>query len=201
MSKQESITKRRRDQLLYGTGNYFYGADLMYGFIRSARLLLVAASEERVRAAHIEWAKDNYPSDHGPGAIILMTVGFECFLNGTLHDCLFMLPGRSPPLVQLVKDDSFYKKFRDLLLLVAGTERLENRDLWMVHEIRNELVHHYPRHVGTKSNVPEWLEELAGKELLMKSPIASGDFGWQTKLQSYRLALWCAEVIVRAADQ
>jgi hypothetical protein len=71
----------------------------------------------------------------------------------------------------------------------------------MVHELRNEFIHYYPRHVPTASRTPDWLKGLAEKGLLVKLPPEMGDFGWHTKLRSSRLAFWCAGVIVSSAEQ
>jgi hypothetical protein len=190
------IRNKRTEQLLHGQGNYTYGNDFLSGLIQSARRLLGAAATEQ----HSKDA-DNYLTFYGPSAILLIVTAFEVILNEALHDCLFM--HRSTEFENLAKDDSFIRKFSEIPALLTGGQPLANGDVELLHHIRNEIVHYYPRHVKgvSSSNIPEWLESLAQKHVLYTLGTGRKDIGWLQKLQSYKLVPWCATTAISGAEQ
>jgi hypothetical protein len=75
-----------------------------------------------------------------------------------------MLQDADRQYVGLATRDSLTEKFRKIPALVTGGPELANADIELVHEVRNEIVHYYPRPVG-KTNVPKWLAPLVTKNL------------------------------------
>jgi len=194
-AKNAGIAKQRRNQLLRGQGNYTHGNDFLTGWVRSAGLLLAAAASER-RPPGCK----NFLSFYGPSAIVAATTAFEVFLNETLHEGLFI--NRTNELEELATRDSFIQKFRRLPALLTGGDPISSDDVELLHHVRNEIVHYYPRYIGTDSEVPEWLESLVQKDVLFTlKPKVTRDIGWTQKLRSYGLATWSGRTVVTAALQ
>jgi hypothetical protein len=196
------IRKRRAEQVLRPGGNYGYQVGLLQeGLLGSARrLLLLALDEARPNSG------ENHLTTHGPGAIVLAAAAFEAFLNEALHVALGTLREPADRFEALVKRDDLLEKYRELPKLVGGGREVRAAtvaDLELVGHVRNEIVHHYVRHVRTADNVPEWLQPLASMNLLVsykKSP-SDKDIGWDQKLTSYLLAKWCAETVAACAQE
>lgn len=195
LASENGIRKKRREQLLRPAGNYTWGGEVILGFVESARLLLLAARGDRGPSEG-----DNFLTRHGPSAILVASTAFELLLNAALNDCLIMLQDPDRKYAGLATRDSLTEKFRMIPALVTGGPELANADIELVHEVRNEIVHYYPRPVG-KTNVPEWLAPLVTKNLLYSIDDPQHEIAWHQKLESYQLARWCAATIARAADQ
>jgi hypothetical protein len=140
---------------------------------------------------------------YGPSAIALAVTAFECSLNEILHTCLRTTPPgqQLEEYRSLTRHDNLLAKFKTIPALVTGRPALENPDLELAQQVRHEIVHYYPRHIGTPSGVPEWLQPLVDKNLLCNSGAASGDICWEAKLQSFQLARWCGAAVANAAEQ
>lgn len=195
MPDKRGARSQRTEQLLKPAGNYTYGSDHILGLIRSARLLLESARNERISRD-----RENFLTACGPSAILLAVTSFESFLNEALHTCLRTLHDPTGEFESLARFDTLKEKFVTIPRLVAGAF-IANADVDLVQHVRNEIVHYYPRHVGTVSNVPEWLEPLAELKLLYSIGAGKNDIGWQQKLGSFQLARWCAGTVAKAAFQ
>ena len=195
MEKTKGIRAKRTEQLLKPVGNYAYGSEFLQGLVASARLLLLAAQGER-RPKDGE----NFLTFYGPSAILLAVTAFESFINDALHLCLRTLRVNQAAFEQLVTADGLTAKFRGIPPLVTGGPELVNEDVALMQHVRHEIVHWYPRPVGS-TNVPEWLQPLADRGLLYTIGSAPKDIGWQQKLESFQLARWCGQVTSIAAEQ
>jgi hypothetical protein len=101
---------------------------------------------------------------------------------------------------------------RDATLSVANARMLDKythcvgdddtaslRDLRLLSDLRDELVHFLPRSPRTKENVPHWFKPLHKRGLFIETKRDS-DFSLAQKLASYALGYWAAEVIDRSAQ-
>ena len=195
MEREKGIRAKRTEQVLKPFGNYAYTGDFLRGLVDSARLLLLAAQDERRPRGG-----ENFLALHGPSAVLLAVTAFESFINDALWMCLRTLTVNEAAFQQLVKADTLTDKFRDIPHLVTGGPELVNEDVALMQQVRHEIVHFYPRPVGS-TNVPEWLQPLAERGLLYSIGSAPKDIGWQQKLQSFQLARWCGQVTSVAAEQ
>ena len=192
---EKGIRSKRTEQLLRTKGNYGYGSDFLLGLVNSARLLLVAASNEGL-PNHGE----NFLTLNGPAAIVVAVTAFEAFLNDILHLCLRTRTTNQEAFEQLASRDAFIEKFRDIPKLFAGGPELVNSDVVLAQHVRNEIVHFYPRSVGT-TGVPEWLEALREKDLFYRIGSPPQDLDWTANMGSFQLARWCASTVAGSARQ
>jgi hypothetical protein len=182
----------RRDQVCNPTGYIIYGPEFVDGLLESARLLLLKAREDGAASGD---GRKNRLTLYGPSAIVVAHAALESFLNEVLKSCLCVVPDPTGAFKKLVERDRFMAKFTDIPALVTGGQKLVNDDLELVHEVRHEIVHCYPHHVGTSTNVPNSLTALIAKDILVK------DISWHQKLQSFELARWSFRTIADAATQ
>lgn len=194
MATKKGIRATRTEHVLRPKGNYAYGSDFLSGLIKSARLLLIAARDEKPSKGG-----RNFLTFHGPAAIVLSVTAFEVFLNEALHACLRRSTNNQPTFEALVKRDSLVEKFTRIPGLVTGGPELANPDVALVQLVRHEIVHFYPP-IGS-GGIPDWLQPLADKGLLYSIGTHPHDIGWPQKVESFQLALWCATTIISAVNQ
>ena len=149
--KKSSVREKRRKQLL-GPGAYVSSTWFLLGLVQAARLLLIAARDERKKRDN-----ENYLTQNGPAAIVVAVTALECFVNQAIQQ-FFVLPNRAD-FEKLLAKDSLKEKLGQIPPL-AGGGVLVTTNIEMVQHVRDEIVHHHPRDVGG-TNVPEWLEPLA----------------------------------------
>jgi hypothetical protein len=196
MSNEKGTRVERTQQTLNPAGNFSFGHEAILGHTQSARRILLLAQAE-MRRHH---GNENFLTALGPSAILLAFTGLETFVNYTLYICFLHLEAKDD-FRRLIEEDRFLDKFRQISVLATRRPELQASDIELVQQVRNEIVHYYPRTIGTETRVPSWLQALADKDLLVESPIAGNDFGWQTKMTSYALARWCAAAVARGAEE
>ncbi len=195
MEKEKGIRAKRTEQVLRPGQRYSYGSEFLWGLVDSARLLLLKAQADRERRED-----ENFLTVHGPGAIVLTVTAFEAFINAVLRSCLRMSTVNESTLEQLIRNDSLTEKFRLTPKLATGGPELAYEDVVLMQQVRNEVVHWYPRAVG-KTGVPEWLQPLADRGLLYTLGAGDKDIGWLDKLLSFQLARWCGQTAASATKQ
>ncbi len=196
MSNEEGTRAKRTQQILNPAGNFSFGDEAIFGHTQSARRILLLVQAE-MRRHH---GNENFLTVLGPSAILLVFTALETFVNCTLYSCFLHLEAKDD-FRRLMEEDSFLDKFQQTSVLATRRPELHASYIELVQQVRNEIVHYYPCSVGTDTRVPSWLQALADKDLLVKSPIAGNDLCWQTKITSYALARWCAAAVARGAEE
>lgn len=173
--------KNERIRQFAYAGNFGYES-FHQDLLNSATVLLDRALRDRLRCFRNE---KTHSSVHSAGAIVLAVTGFEIWLNEIMTD-LLLPTAEAQSLLQL----SIPKRYERL-------RNTNNSDLDTVVEVRNEIVHHFPR--PDPSLVPKWLPKLQVQGLLITLPGSRSDFDLRQKLSSYALAYWVFEVLERCA--
>ncbi len=142
----------------------------------------------------------NHYSHHALGSIVLVVCAAEAWLVE-----LIAVLGRADPRIRLLADLSSSLKMYTKLHEWATGEGSKppaslKEDFESVVNIRDELVHPKPRVVP--GGVPSRLSRLATIGLFIKTPDdAPGDYDWQAKLCSYKLAYWVWESLDSALSE
>lgn len=178
-----------------------FSADLLL----TAKLLLAGSLEDR--KDNVDPPASNHMSKHVVGSTVLLIAGFESWLNETLaHLSIY-----DPDLPTLGKD-SLLEKYKKLcawdgagrisltdVVTLAQAQGLDfnqpTRNLELVIEVRNEIVHPMPFPSGTQWNLPNNLLPLHEMDLLISTGQPNSDYTFSDKMRSYALGYWCWEVI------
>lgn len=171
----------------------------------TAKLMLAASLEDRIGNA--DPPAGNHMSKHVVGSTVLLIAGFESWINETLAH----LSTYDPSLREL-GNASLLKKYRGScawsgggsipltdVATLAQAQGLDfdqtTRNLELVIEVRNEIVHPMPFPTGTQWNVPGNLLPLHEMGLLISTGQPNSDYLFSDKLRSYALGYWCWEVV------
>ncbi len=178
-----------------------FSADLLL----TAKLLLAASVEDR--KGNADPPASNHMSKHVVGSIVLLAAGFESWLNETLYhlsiyDSDLAMLGKDSLLEKYKKvcawDGAGRMSLTDVVTL-AQAQGLDlnqsTRNLKLVVEVRNEIVHPMPFATGTQWNVPNNLVPLHETGLLISTEKPDSDYTFSDKVRSYALGYWCWEVV------
>ena len=159
--------------------------------VASARLLLSAALQDRAQQfSNLR----THSTTHAPGAIALIVVAFEVWLNELLLD-LLLPPAETRKLLN--QDTATKYSYLFGVFKPSQPPRFSN-DLTVALDVRNEIVHHFPRPADTPDSKPAWYPNLQRCGLFVTTGNPSEDFNLSQKLTSYSLAYWVFEVIDHA---
>lgn len=159
--------------------------DLVCSAVETLRRSLDERHDEVVRN------KKTHTSSNAPAAVILFATAFDTALTEL---AVWEAPqnGTSREIANL----SMANKYKHH----AGPEETAAlRDLRLLSDLRDELVHFLPRSPRTKENVPHWFKPLHKRGLFIVTGRVA-DFTLAQKLASYALGYWAAEVVDRAAQ-
>jgi hypothetical protein len=139
-------------------GQFAYAGNFGYesfhqDLLNSATVLLDRALRDRVRCFRNE---KTHSSVHAPGAIVLAVTGFEIWLNEIITCSL--LPKAETQKWLGLSIQSRYERLRNTDNHGTSDDTLSDSDLDTVVEVRNEVIHHFPR--PDRSRVPKWLSKL-----------------------------------------
>jgi hypothetical protein len=168
---------------------------IAWDLTRSASSLLALALHER--RGGVFKTSTNHATHHRVGAIVLVLTAFDAWLNETLS--LSTWHGGEDLKKDVPRDPAYAKYER---LAQASSIALPNeatRDLKLLGNVRNELVHHLPRPASGEGNVPSSLLELHRRDLFVATG-RSGDFHFSQKLGSYKLAYWSFQTVETAVS-
>jgi hypothetical protein len=159
--------------------------------IQSARTLLLLAAGDRSRHAYAPVAGENHVTEQTTAGILVLWAAFEAWLNETITDKGMFDRGT----LDLTRLDVVARM--GALAAAQGGHLEPSPDLLLLRRLRNEVVHHLPRHFPDASR-PSWADELAQRGLLARPQTGDADFGWMHQLNSFALFRWAWVTTERA---
>jgi len=194
--KKRHRRRRRHEQFLGAQGGT--QIPISHNLVQAAHLLLVKALEERKSGV---WrTKENHATWYAPGVILTVTTALDAWLNEVIGSV--RMTGSIPDeQIAVLIDRPLYEKYREAARTVTG-RRVVPKDLKLLETLRHEIVHFLPyvQDIASGKTVPDWLDELSAKMLLISTGDPKVEFHLSQKLCSYALAYWACEIAHVAAE-
>lgn len=155
--------------------------------VLSAQCLLRQSLDERKQEVWRE--QNNHAASYAPGAITMIVTALDAWLNEIVGDMRSKLS--EDRIAELVEKPT-WEKYRELGRELSGNGFQAPRDLKLLIDLRNEIVHPLPyaQLITPENTIPDRLAELQTKGLLISTANPNADFHLSQKLCSYALGYW-----------
>ena len=165
----------------------------------TVHVLLRNALDERKRPV---WrVKENHATAYAPTIVVMAATALDAWLSEMIAFSRSPLHLPEDQVARVIDIGTTSDKYEGTTELLLGRRLRGSTDLRMLSKLRNEIVHFLPYTQDiTKGTVPEWLQYLDQKRLLISAG-GDADFHFSQKLSSYALAYWACETVFQAAEE
>jgi hypothetical protein len=194
--KRPRPRRRRHEHFLASTSGTSVG--ISHVLLQAAHLLLQAALEER--RAGVWRTKQNHATYYAPAVVITVLTALDAWLSELIGFSRSWIGVTDEQVASVIDIGTVPDKYRRTAELVFQERVNPSSDLRLLSTVRHEIVHFLPYAQNISANVPDWLQQLAQKDLLITTG-KTQDFHFSQKLGSYGLAYWACETVFAAAQQ
>lgn len=130
-------------------------------------------------------------SDYVPGGIELVWTAFDTFVAESATNAMMFDIPKDP----LFADGSAADRLRILSEHQGEPSYLLDPETILLGRVRGEIAHFVPRRPRGASEGPDFMDELAVRELTADSAQPTGNWDWPQRLNSFRLLVWAFQVV------